>query len=172
MPSASTQPSRALTSSRSRNCRTSRRRRAPAARSRNRLEVSFASPTGPAPRLSCALSACVLAACRRLIEEPPAHRVVLARDVAPGEHDLEQVRVALGRAEHLRAAVQVYAPHATEALVELLRVERVDLAPVAVETLAPGVERQRIVATQVLDVHHLAARALQRGDGMRQARDP
>src|SRR5512134_1395413 len=133
MPSASTQPARASTSSTSRNCRTSRRRPAPAARSRNRLELSFASPTGPAPRLSCALSACVFAACRRLIEETPSHGVVRARDVALGEHDLEQVRVALRRAEHLGAAVQVHPPDAAEALVELPRVERADLLPVGIE---------------------------------------
>src|SRR3990170_4091669 len=138
MPSASTQPAAAFTSSTSRNARTSRRRRSPRARSRNRFEVPFASATGPAPRLSCALSACVFAVCALLVEELPAHRVAAAGDVALREHDLKEVRVALRRAEHLRAAVQVDAPDAPEALVELLRVERADALPVPVEALAPG----------------------------------
>src|SRR3990170_2238034 len=154
MPSASTQPAPALTSSTSRNSRTSRRRRSPRARSRNRFEVPFASATGPAPRLSCALSACVFAICGLLVEELPAHGIALAGDVALREHDLEQVRVAPRRAEHLRAAVQVHAPDAPEALVELLRVERADALPIAVEPFAPGIQRQRVVPAQVLDVHH------------------
>src|SRR5688572_19098705 len=171
MPSASTKPF--PTSITSVKCRTSSRRRSPTARSRNRFEVSFASPTGPAPSLSRAARASFFDVCgRRLVEESPAHRIVRPRQVALGEDDLEEMRVAHRRAEHLGAAVDVDAPDATEALVELLRVEGVDLLPVAVEALAPGVERQRVVAAQVLDVHHLQAGALHGGDGMRETRDP
>src|SRR5688572_11849000 len=154
-------------------CRTSSRRRAAPARSRNRFEVSFASPTGPAPSLSRAARASFFDVCgRRLVEESPAHRIVRPRDVAPGEDDLEEVRVAHRRAEHLGAAVDVDPPDAAEALVELLRVEGVDLLPVAVEALAPGVQREGVVAAQVLDVDHLEPRALHGGDGVREAGDP
>ena len=59
------------------------------------------------------------------------------------------------RAEHLRADREVRAPDAAEALVEALGVERLDALPVAVEALGPRVERQRVMAAQVLDVEHL-----------------
>ena len=42
----------------------------------------------------------------------------------------------------------------------------------AVEALGPGVERQRVVAAQVLDVDHLEPVALHRLDRLREARDP
>src|SRR6185436_8309205 len=138
--------------------RTSSRRRAPASRSRNRLEVSLASATGPAPAFSDCASEARLAACaasasampeaarrrfgrglgRRFpVEEVARHRV--AGGVALGEDDLEQVRAPRRRAEHLGAAVEVYAPDAAEALVEAHRVERADLVPVAVEAFGPDV---------------------------------
>src|SRR5437773_1610108 len=119
MPSASTWPS--LIRRTSLKWRTSSRRRAAPARSRNRFEVSFASPTGPLPSLSRAAKASFFVVCRLFVEESPAHRIAGLRDVTLGEHDLEQVRVPLGRAEHLGAAVQVDAPDAAEALVEALR---------------------------------------------------
>src|SRR3989475_734650 len=144
IPSASTWP--ALIRRTSLKWRTSSRRRAAPARSRNRFEVSFASPTGPLPCLSRAAKASFFVVCRLFVEESSAHRIAGLRDVALGEHDLEQVRVPLGRSEHLGAAVQVDAPDPAEALVEALRIERADPLPVAVEALAPRVERERIVA--------------------------
>src|SRR3989441_5766051 len=170
IPSASTWP--ALIRRTSLKWRTSSRRRAAPARSRNRFEVSFASPTGPLPCLSRAAKASFFVVCRLFVEESPAHRIAGLRDVALGEHDLEQVRVPLGRAEHLGAAVQVDAPDATEALVEALRIELADALPVAVEALAPRVERERVVAAQVLDVQHFEAGALHLDDGIGKARDP
>src|SRR2546428_11150744 len=163
MPSASTWPS--LIRRTSLKWRTSSRRRAAPARSRNRFEVSFASPTGPLPSLSRAAKASFFVVCRLFVEESPAHRIAGLRDVALGEHDLEQVRVPLGRAEHLGAAVQVDAPDPAEALVEALRIERADPLPVAVEALAPRVERERIVAAQGPGVQHLGASAPPRDDG-------
>src|SRR5688572_13719277 len=78
----------------------------------------------------------------------------------------------LRRAEHLCAAVDVDAPDAPEALVEAARVERADALPVAVEALAPGVERERVVAPQVLDVQHLEPRLFHLDDDVGEARDP
>src|SRR5437773_4673206 len=170
MPSASTWPS--LIRRTSLKWRTSSRRRAAPARSRNRFEVSFASPTGPLPSLSRAAKASFFVICRLFVEESPAHRIAGLRDVTLGEHDLEQVRVPLGRAEHLGAAVQVDAPDPAEALVEALRIELADALPVAVEALAPRVERERVVSTQVLDVQHFEAGALHLDDGVGKARDP
>src|SRR5687768_7804962 len=139
MPSASTQPACASTASTSRKAETSRRRRGAATRSLNRLDVSLERLTAPLPALSCAARASFFLVCGfRFVEEIPGHRVARHRDVALGEHDLEQMRVPVGRAEHLGAAVQVHAPDAPEALVEALRVERAHALPVAVEALAPG----------------------------------
>src|SRR5436853_3072070 len=170
MPSASTWPS--LIRRTSLKWRTSSRRRAAPARSRNRFEVSFASPTGPLPSLSRAAKASFFVVCRLFVEESPAHRIAGLRDVALGEHDLEQVRVPLGRAEHFGAAVEIDPPDAAEALVEVLRIELANALPVAVEALRPGVERERVVAAQVLDVQHFEAGALHLDDGIGKARDP
>src|SRR5690348_3503051 len=173
MPSVSTKSS--SMQSTSLNARTSSRRRATFSRSRKRFEVSLASPIGPAPALSCAARASFFLLCRLsglFVEEAPAHRVRRLGDVALGEHDLEEMRVAGRRAEHLGAAVQVGAPDAAEALVEALRVERLDALPVLVEALAPDIERQRIVATQVLDVEHLEARLFHLDHDVGEARDP
>src|SRR5437879_8999046 len=170
MPSASTWPS--LMRRTSLKWRTSSRRRAAPARSRNRFEVSFASPTGPLPSLSRAAKASFFVVCRLFVEESPAHRIAGLRDVALGEHDLEQVRVPLGRAEHFGAAVEIDPPDAAEALVEALRIELANALPVAVEALRPGVERERVVAAQVLDVQHFEAGALHLDDGIGKARDP
>src|SRR6266513_393968 len=170
MPSASQWPS--LIRRTSLKWRKTSRRRAASARSRNRFEVSFASPTGPLSSLSRAAKASFFVVCRLFVEESPAHRIAGLRDVALGEHDLEQVRVPLGRAEHLGAAVQVDAPDAAEALVEALRIELANALPVSVEALAPRVERESVVAAQVLDVEHLEAGALHLDDGIGEARDP
>src|SRR3989442_1272558 len=170
MPSASTWPS--LIRRTSLKWRTSSRRRAAPARSRNRFEVSFASPTGPLPSLSRAAKASFFVVCRLFVEESPAHRIAGLRDVALGEHDLEEVQAALRQAEYLGAAVQVDAPDPAEALVEALRIERADPLPIAVEALAPRVERERVVSAQVLDVQHFEAGALHLDDGVGEARDP
>src|SRR5205809_1219567 len=170
MPSASTWPS--LIRRTSLKWRTSSRRRAAPARSRNRFEVSFASPTGPLPSLSRAAKASFYVVCRLFVGESPAHRIAGLRDVALGEHDLEQVRVPLGRAEHFGAAVEIDPPDAAEALVEALRIELANALPVAVEALRPGVERERVAAAQVLDVQHFEAGALHLDDGIGKARDP
>src|SRR6185295_3381681 len=121
MPSASTQPG--PTSSTWSKPRTSRRRRAAASRSRNRLDVLFARPTGPAPTLSCAASASFFRECwlrgfaAGFVEVAPRHREAGHRDVTLREHDLEEMRRAGRRAEHLGAAVKVDPPDAAEALV-------------------------------------------------------
>src|ERR1051326_8127674 len=139
MPSVSTQPACASTASTWLKPRTSSRRRATLARSRNRFDVSFARPTGPAPSLSRAARSSFFRECDfcglLFVEEAPAQRIALHRDVTLREHDLEEMRAAVRGAEHLGAAVQVHAPDAAEALVEFHRVERPDLVPVAVEAL-------------------------------------
>src|ERR1700694_4990530 len=186
MPSASTKFS--FIRRTSLKARTSRRRRAPLSRSRNRFEVSFCSPTGPAPcprrpapslsraaRASRFLEWLSASGIFRLVlpvEKIPRHRIARARHVAFGEYHLEEMRLRHRRAEHLGAAVEVDAPDAAEALVEPLRVERADLLPVAVEALGPVVERDRVVPAQVLDVEHLEPGALHLDDGVGEARDP
>src|SRR5437667_10461879 len=135
MPSASTWPS--LMRRTSLKWRTSSRRRAAPARSRNRFEVSFASPTGPLPSLSRAAKASFFVVCRLFAEESPAPRIAGLRDVALGEHDLEQVRVPLGRAEHLGAALPVDTPDAADALVAPVRIELRERLPASVEARAP-----------------------------------
>src|SRR5262245_28382988 len=172
MPSASTQPSpKPMTSL---NARTSSRRRSPAARSRKRLDVSLASATGPVAALSCAARASFFFACccKLVVEELPAHRIAGSGHVPLGEHDLEEMRAADARAEHLGAAVQIGAPDAAEALVEARGVEGADLLPARVEALPPGVERERVVAPQVLDVQHFQPRLLHLDDHVGEARDP
>src|SRR3954469_22678964 len=122
MPSASTQPAPGSTARTSQKLRTSRRRRGAAARSRNRLDVSLARPTAPLPSLSCSVSASLFLVCGlAFVEEVPGHGVTGERDIALGEHHLEEVRASVGRAEHLGAAIEVHAPDAPEALVEALR---------------------------------------------------
>src|SRR5919204_3878866 len=182
MPSASTQPAAASTASTWLNARTSSRRRGADSRSRNRFEVSFASPTGPASPAACALSraarasffseCCVRGLLVKFVEMLARQRVARHRDVALGEHDLEEMRAPGGGAEHLGAAVEVNAPDAAEALVEALRIERADLLPVAVEALGPHVQGERVVAPQVLDVQHFQSRALHLDDDVGEARDP
>src|SRR5919204_3456690 len=182
MPSASTQPAAASTASTWLNARTSSRRRGADSRSRNRFEVSFASPTGPASPAACALSraarasffseCCVRGLLVKFVEVLARQRVARHRDVALGKHHLEEVRAAGARAEHLRAAVEVHAPDAPEALVEALRVQGADPVPVAVEALGPDIQREGVMAPQVLDVEHFQARVLHLDDHVGEARDP
>src|SRR5205085_1498447 len=179
MPSAST--AAALTESTWLNSRTSRRRRGGPARSRKRLEVSFASPTGPAPpsgALSRAARASFFCACClrgllvKFVEEVARQRIARRRDVALGEDDLEEVRAPGGGAEHLGAAVEIDAPDAAEALVEFLRIEPPDRLPAAVEALGPDVERERVMAAQVFHIQHLEPRLFHLDHHVGEARDP
>src|SRR5438445_13179917 len=102
MPSASTWPS--LIRRTSLKWRTSSRRRAAPARSRNRFEVSFASPTGPLPSLSRAAKASFFVVCRLFVEESPANPITGLIDVDLGKHNLEQVADPLSCTEHIGAA--------------------------------------------------------------------
>src|SRR5215213_6837798 len=135
MPSASTKPS--PTPMTWLKARTSRRRRGAPSRSRKSFEGSLARPTGPAPCLSCAARVSLFLLCRLalllallfawlFVEEAPRHRVAGHAEIALREHDLEEMRASRRRAEHLRTAVEVDAPDAAEALVEALRVHRLD----------------------------------------------
>ena len=90
-----------------------------------------------------------------LVQVIPRHRVGVGADIAFAEDDLEQIGLALGGAEHLRAADQVGAPDAAEAFVEALRIHRLDRVPVGVEPLRPVIQRQRVVAAQILDIENL-----------------
>src|SRR5712692_1945554 len=173
MPSAETRARAASTSTTSLKPERSKRGRACRSRSRNRLDVLFASPIPPGPpAVSSARSrASLLSWLFTGVEEGAAHRIVLA-DVALAHHDLEEVCLAVGRAEHLRAGPEIAAPDAPELFVEPFRVELVHLVPVAIEAQRPVVERQRVVAAQVLDVHHLQPAALAPVDRFGEARDP
>src|SRR5882672_8696245 len=134
MPSAETRARAASTSTTSLKRERSTRGRACRSRSRNRLDVLFARPIPPGPRaVSSARSrASLLSWLFTGVEEGAAHRIVLA-DVALAHHDLEEVRLAVGRAEHLRAGPEIRAPDAPELFVEPFRVELVHLVPVAIE---------------------------------------
>src|SRR2546425_3929986 len=179
MPSVSTQPAAASTCSTWLKPRTSSRRRATPSRSRKRFDVSLASPTGPCPSLSRAARASFFLECWScglfeglFVEEAPAHGVVLHRDVALREHDLEKMREPPGRAEHLGAAVEIHAPDAAEALVELPGIERADPLPVAVEALGPDIQRERVVPAQVLHIEDLEPGLLHLDHHVGEARDP
>src|ERR1044071_1901574 len=172
MPSADTRERAASTSTTWLKPERSTRGRACRSRSRNRFDVLFASPIPPGPRASSARSrASLLSWLLTGVEEGAAHRIVVA-DVAFAHHDLEEVRLAVGRAEHLRARPQVSAPDAPELLVELPGIELVHPLPIAVEALRPVVERERVVAAQVLDVHDLQSAALAPVDRLGEAGDP
>src|SRR3981189_2004086 len=161
MPSADTRERAASTSTTWLKPERSTRRRACRSRSRNRFDVLFASPIPPGPPAasSARSRASLLSWLFTGVEEGAAHRIVLA-DVALAHHDLEEVRLAVGGAEHLGTRPQVGAPDASEPLVELPGIELAHLLPVAVEAPRPVVQRERVVAPQVLDVHDLQAAAL------------
>src|SRR5438445_9509038 len=172
MPSAETRARAGSTSTTSLKRERSTRGRAWRSRSRNRLDVLFARPIPPGPPASSARSrASLLSWLFTGVEEAAAHRIVVA-DVAFAHHDLEEVRLAVGRPEHLRAGPEIAAPDAPESLVEPFRFELVHLVPVAIEAQRPVVERKRVVAAQVLDVDHLQPAALAPVDRLGEARDP
>src|SRR4029077_13123994 len=111
MPSAATLERGVSTSTTSLKPDRSTRGRACASRSRNRLEVIFASPIPFGPAASLAPSTrSLLSWLLTGVEEGAAHRIVLA-DVALAHDDLEQVGLTPRRAEHLRAAPDITPPH-------------------------------------------------------------
>src|SRR5262249_27464596 len=170
MPSAETRDRAASTSTTSSKPERSTRGRAWTSRSRNRLEVLFASPIPPGPPAasSARSRASLLSWLFTVVEERAAHRVVL-NDVALAHHDLEEVCLAQGGAEHLGAGPEIRPPDAPELLVELARVEPIHPLPVLVEAPRPVVERERVVAAQVLDVHDLQAAPLAPHDRLGEA---
>src|SRR5262252_4714143 len=173
MPSADTREPAASTSTTSLKPVRSMRGRAWTSRSRNRLEVLFASPIPPGPPAasSARSRASLLSWLFTGVEERAAHRVVLA-DVAFAHHDLKEVCLAQRGTEHLGAGPEVRPPDAPELLVELAGVEPVHPLPVLVEAPRPVVERERVVAAQVLDVDDLEPAALAPHDRLGEAGDP
>src|SRR5215472_4262689 len=173
MPSADTCERAGSTSTTSLKPERFTRGRACCSRSRNRLDVLFASPIPPGPPAASSARSCasLLSWLFTGVEERAAHRVVLA-DVALAHHDLKEVGLAQGGAEHLGAGPEIRPPDAPELLVELARVEPVNPLPVLVEAPPPVVERERVVAAQVLDVHDLQAAALAPHDRLGEAGDP
>src|SRR5437879_5782715 len=173
MPSAETRERAASTSTTSLKPDRSTRGRACLSRSRNRLDVLFARPIPPRPPAasSARSRASLLSWLFTGVEEGAAHRIVVA-DVAFAHDDLEEVRLAAGGAEHLGARPEVGTPDAPELLVEFAWIELVHPLQIAVEAPRPVVERQRVVAPQVLDVHDLQSAARAPVDRLREARDP
>src|SRR5438445_1675132 len=173
MPSADTRERAASTSTTSSKPERSTRGRACRSRSRNRLDVLFASPIPPGPPAasSARSRASLLSWLFTGVEEGAAHRIVLA-DVAFAHHDLKEVRLAVGGAEHLGARPQVGPPDSAEPLVEFPGIEPVHPLPIAVEAPRPVVEREGVVAPQVLDVHDLQPAALAPDDRLGEAGDP
>src|SRR5213083_1483871 len=173
MPSAETRERAASTSTTSLKPDRSTRGRACRSRSRNRFDVLFARPIPPRPPAasSARSRASLLSWLFTGVEEGAAHWIVVA-DVAFAHYDLEEVRLAVGGAEHLGARPEVSPPDSAEPLVELPGIELVHALPIAVEALRPVVERQRVVAPQVLDVHDLQSAALAPVDRLGEAGDP
>src|SRR5260221_1320486 len=172
MPSAETRSRATSTSTISWTAWRSTRAGACRSRSRKRFDVLFARPTPPGPPASSARSrASLLSWLFTGVEEGAAHRIVGA-DVAFAHYDLEEVRLAMGGAEHLGARPEVSPPDSAEPLVEFPGIEPVHPLPVAVEAPRPVVERERVVAPQVLDVHDFQPAALAPVDRLGKARDP
>src|SRR5882762_8454186 len=172
MPSAETRSRATSTSTTSLKPERSTRGRACRSRSRKRFDVLFARPIPPGPPASSARSrASLLSSLFTGVEEGAAHRIVVA-DVAFAHYDLEEVRLAMGGAEHLGARPEVGPPDSAEPLVEFPGIELVHPLPITVEAPRPVVERERVVAAQVLDVHDFQPAALAPVDRLGKARDP
>src|SRR6266702_6950891 len=173
IPSAETRARAVSTSTTSLKRERSTRGRGCRSRSRNRLDVLFARPIplGPPAASSARSRASLLSWLFTGVEERAAHRIVLA-DVALAHPDLEEVRLAVRRPEHLRARPEVSPPDSAEPLVELPGIEPVHPLPIAVEAPRPVVEGERVVAPQVLDVHHFEPAALAPDDRLGEAGDP
>src|SRR6059036_1039136 len=125
MPSAETRARAASTSTTSLKRERSTRGRACRSRSRKRFDVLFARPIPPGPPASSARSrASLLSWLFTGVEEGAAHRIVVS-DVAFAHDDLEEVRLAVGGAEHLGARPEVGPPDSAEPLVEFPRIEPV-----------------------------------------------
>ena len=119
-------------------------RRGVGARSRNRLDVVFASPSarlgagvrrceaGQQPRRLLARSA---SSRSRLVQERAAHRIAATLPLLTVTWNRCVRDVA--RAEHLRARPEVRAPDPPVAFVEAHGIERVDRFPVRVEARRP-----------------------------------
>src|SRR5256885_7076342 len=146
MPSAETRERAASTSTTWLKPERSTRGGACRSRSRNRFDVLFASPIPPGPPAasSARSRASLLSWLFTGVEEGAAHRIVVA-DVALAHHDLEEVRLAAGGAEHLGARPQVGAADSPELLVEFAGIELVHPFPVAVEAPRPVVDREGVV---------------------------
>ena len=82
------------------------------------------------------------------------------------------MRLLVRRAKHLGTPDKIGTPDPPEALVELDRIERVNLRPRAVETLGPNVERECVVPAKILDVHDLEPMVFHRDDNVGEARNP
>src|SRR6266508_3089441 len=173
MPSAETRERAASTSTTSLKPDRSTRGRACRSRSRNRFDVLFARPipSRPPAASSARSRASLLSWLFTGVEEGAAHRIVVA-DVALAHHDLEDVRLAVGGAEHLSARPQVSPPDSADSLVEPPGIELVHPLPIAVEATRPVVERERVVAAQVFDVHHFEPAALAPVDRLGEAGNP
>src|SRR6266704_17238 len=173
MPSAETRARAASTSRTSLKPDRSTRGRACRSRSRNRFDVLFARPIPPRPPAasSARSRASLLSWLFTGVEEGAAHWIVVA-DVAFAHYDLEEVRLAVGGAEHLGARPEVSPPDSAESLVELPGIEPVHPLPITVEAPRPVVEGERVVAPQVLDVHHFESAALAPDDRLGEAGDP
>src|SRR6266513_3582204 len=161
MPSADTRERAASTSTTSLKPERSTRGRACRSRSRNRFDVLFARPIPPgSPAASLARSrASLLSWLFTGVEEGAAHRIVLA-DVALAHHDLEEVRLAVGGAEHLGARPEVSPPDSVEPLVELPGIELVHPLPITVEAPRPVVERSEEHTSELQSRFDLVCRLL------------
>src|SRR5262245_56386754 len=122
------------------------------------------APSGKLTRCSCRLQVC------RGVNVRASHGIVPCLAATIG--DLEQMRMAMRGAKHFGARIEIGTPFAPETLVERYRVERLNLGPMPIEALRPGIEGKRIMAPQILDIEDLQAGALHLGDCFREARNP
>ena len=105
-------------------------------------------------------------------EKLTAHRIAVGRDIALAEHDLEQMRLFMWRTKQLGASNEISAPYSPKPLVKFHWIKRVNLRPAPIEALGPDIERESIVAAQILDVDHLQPIGLHGDNDVRQAGNP